>query len=85
MVHFPVCRRCLTSAAFLMMISSALQNPGTMLLSTDSGYANVYTYLTGCNNIVLVQCCLTSTGTIGTVRDGEPRTATLTFTQLRML
>ena len=29
-----------------------------------------------------VQCCFTSTGTIRTLRDGEPRTATSTFTQL---
>ena len=30
---------------------------------------------------VRVQCCFTSTETIRTIRDGEPRTATLTFTQ----
>ena len=29
-----------------------------------------------------VQCCFTSTETIRTIRDGEPRTATSTFTQL---
>ena len=29
-----------------------------------------------------VQCCFTSTKTIKTIRDGEPRTATSTFTQL---
>ena len=29
-----------------------------------------------------VQCCFTCTETTGTVRDGEPRTATSTFTQL---
>ena len=29
-----------------------------------------------------VQCCFTSTETVRTVRDGEPRTATSTFTQL---
>ena len=28
------------------------------------------------------KCCFTSTETIRTVRDGEPRTSTLTFTQL---
>ena len=31
---------------------------------------------------VQVQCCLTSTETVGTVRDWEPRTTTSTFTQL---
>ena len=31
---------------------------------------------------VQVQCCFTSTETIQATRDGEPRTATLTFTQL---
>ena len=31
---------------------------------------------------LFVQCCFTSTETIGTVRDGEPRTATPTLTQL---
>ena len=30
---------------------------------------------------VQVQCCLTSTESIRTVRDGEPRTATSTFTR----
>ena len=34
------------------------------------------------NNIFLVQCCFTSTETIRTIRDGESRTATSTFTQL---
>ena len=29
-----------------------------------------------------VQCCFTSTETIRLIRDGEPRTATSTFTQL---
>ena len=29
-----------------------------------------------------VQCCFTSTETIKTIRDGEPRTSTTTFTQL---
>ena len=29
-----------------------------------------------------VQCCFPSTETIRTIRDGEPRTATSTFTQL---
>ena len=29
-----------------------------------------------------VQCCFTSTETIRTIRDGEPRVATSTFTQL---
>ena len=29
-----------------------------------------------------VQCCFTSTETVPTIRDGEPRTATSTFTQL---
>ena len=29
-----------------------------------------------------VQCCFTSTETLRTIRDGEPRTATSTFTQL---
>ena len=32
--------------------------------------------------IVQVQCCFTSTETVPTIRDGEPRTATSTFTQL---
>ena len=32
-----------------------------------------------------VQCCLTSTETMRTVRDGEPRTATSTFTQFSEL
>ena len=30
----------------------------------------------------LVECCFTVTETIGLIRDGEPRTATSTFTQL---
>ena len=30
---------------------------------------------------VRVQCCFTSTETIRTIREGEPRTATSTFTQ----
>ena len=39
----------------------------TQLLSSESG----------------VQCCFKSTETTRTVRDGEPRTATSTFTQLQ--
>ena len=31
---------------------------------------------------VQVQCCFTSTETVRTIKDGEPRTATSTFTQL---
>ena len=31
---------------------------------------------------LLVQCCFTSTETVRLVRDGEPKTATSTFTQL---
>ena len=31
---------------------------------------------------IQAQCCFTSTGTIRTIRDGVPRTATSTFTQL---
>ena len=31
---------------------------------------------------VQVQCCFTSTETVRTIRDGEPRTSTSTFTQL---
>ena len=31
---------------------------------------------------VRVQCCFTSTETVRTIRDGEPRTSTSTFTQL---
>ena len=31
---------------------------------------------------VQVQCCFTSTETVGTIRDGEPGTATSAFTQL---
>ena len=31
---------------------------------------------------VQVQCCFTSTETMRLIRDGEPRTATSTFTQL---
>ena len=32
--------------------------------------------------VVRVQCCFTSTETIRTIRVGEPRTATSSFTQL---
>ena len=32
------------------------------------------------NIIVQVQCCFTSTETVPTIRDGEPRTVTSTFT-----
>ena len=32
--------------------------------------------------LMLVQICFTSTETVGTIRDGEPRTSTSTFTQL---
>ena len=35
-----------------------------------------------CSNYVQVQCCFASSGTGRTVRDGEPRTSTSTFTQL---
>ena len=31
---------------------------------------------------VQIQCCFKSTETVGTIRDGEPRTSTSTFTQL---
>ena len=31
---------------------------------------------------VQVQCCFTSTETVGTIRDWEPKTPTWTFTQL---
>ena len=34
-----------------------------------------------CPPATRVHCCFTSTDTIGTIRDGEPRTATSTFTQ----
>ena len=38
---------------------------------------------TNCDQCVsLVQCCFTSTETIRLIRDGDPRTATSTFTQL---
>ena len=32
--------------------------------------------------LAVVQCCFTSTETVRLVRDGEPRTATSTFTQI---
>ena len=32
--------------------------------------------------LLLLQCCFTSTETVRTIRDGEPRTSTSTFTQL---
>ena len=32
--------------------------------------------------VAFVQCCRTSTETVRTIRDGEPRTSTSTFTQL---
>ena len=31
--------------------------------------------------VVQVQCCFTSTQAVRTIRDGDPRTATLTFTR----
>ena len=34
------------------------------------------------NSMFIIQCCFTSTATVQTLRDGEPRTATSTFTQL---
>ena len=34
------------------------------------------------SEIEQVQCCFTPTETVGTVRDGEPRTSTSTFSQL---
>ena len=38
---------------------------------------------TNCDQrVCMVQCCFTSTETIRLIRDGEPRTATSTFTQL---
>ena len=35
-----------------------------------------------CGSTLQVQCCFTTTEAIRTIRDGEPRTATSTFTQL---
>ena len=38
---------------------------------------------TNCDQrLSMVQCCFTSTETARLIRDGEPRTATSTFTQL---
>ena len=36
-------------------------------------------------SLVQVQCCFASTETIRTIKDGEPRTATSTFTRSRAL
>ena len=36
-----------------------------------------------CDSAVSVLCCFTSTETLRLIRDGEPRTATSTFTQLQ--
>ena len=38
-----------------------------------------------CGFLLLFQCCLTSTDTMRLIRDGEPRTAASTFTQLRLV
>ena len=43
---------------------------------------STFTHLLSSESCEFVQCCLTSTETIRTVRDGKPRTATSTFTQL---
>ena len=43
---------------------------------------NINTLWDTLGRTVQVQCCFTSPETIRTIRDGEPRTATSTFTQL---
>ena len=48
----------------------------------QDGHFDFHTVPELCTTRVRVQCCLTSTETLQTTRDGEPRTATSTFTQL---
>ena len=49
---------------------------------SKNGHVTVTSLLTvGLSSHVQVQCCFTSTETIRTIRDREPRTATSTFTQ----
>ena len=56
---------------FLTLSSSLMVGSATDPLQTWKGSASLQ-----------VQCRFTSTQTIGTIRDGEPRMATSTFTQL---
>ena len=48
----------------------------------QDGHLDFHTLVPEFWNIVQVQYCFTSTGTIRTIRDGEPRKSTSTFTQL---
>ena len=48
----------------------------------QNGHLDFHTAPEFCVTKDQVQCCFTSTETIRTIRDGEPRTATSTFTQL---
>ena len=70
----------------LYFSSAAAQPPQTLTrgvqLQLPLAKLSQRTTETAHNPNVRVQCCFTSTETIRTVRDGVPRTATSTFTQL---
>ena len=57
---------------------------GSRVLSVDDVNLAEFIPFTAHSRLLFkFRCCFTSTETIRTIRDGEPRTATSTFTQLR--
>ena len=48
----------------------------------EDGHLDFHTAMRSEDSLFKFQCCFTSTETKRTVKDGEPRTATSTFTQL---
>ena len=61
--------------------SSCSRNPDRAAVNTRGPDDGERTTVVVVVAVVQVQCCFTSTETVRTIRDGEPRTSTSTFTQ----
>ena len=53
-------------------------NPSRTIASSNCSWVTLSLY----QRCSVLYCCFTSTETVRTIRNGEPRTATLTFTEL---
>ena len=74
--HFQTQSRCLIHDTRLFARPAFVRN------NTSSADTTTQCFLSP-NRPVSFRCCFTSTETIRLIRDGEPRTPTSTFTQLR--
>ena len=69
----------------IVQVQCCFMSTETMRTISDGEPTSTFTQLLNSDMIVQVQCCFTSTETtraITSIRDGEPRKATSTFTQL---